>query len=130
MKPTRSSENKRWVVTCQEAADGTGDLIIPLPADLLTEMGLEDGDSLYITEAYACTHKSLVLSKTATTPDRIASVCHLAEEVFESKESAASWMSRPNKTLGGSTPIILCETEIGAKQVRRVLQALESGGVA
>lgn len=62
--------------------------------------------------------------------DRIATVCHLAEEVFESKVEAALWMSKPNKALGGSTPIMLCETEIGAKQVRRVLQALEWGGAA
>ncbi|MHC8349786.1 type II RES/Xre toxin-antitoxin system antitoxin [Pseudomonas sp. RT4P38] len=62
--------------------------------------------------------------------DRIATVSHLAEEVFESKENAAQWMSKPNKALGGSAPIMLCETEIGAKQVRRVLQALEWGGAA
>lgn len=62
--------------------------------------------------------------------DRIATVCHLAEEVFESKEDATHWMSKPNKALGGSAPIMLCETEIGAKQVRRVLQALEWGGAA
>ena len=62
--------------------------------------------------------------------DRIAAVSHLAEAVFESREAAAQWMSKPNKALGGSTPILLCETEIGAKQVRRVLQALEWGGVA
>ena len=61
--------------------------------------------------------------------DRLATVCHLAEEVFEDRDSAASWMSRPNKALGGSTPIMLCETEIGAKQIRRVLQALDWGGV-
>jgi putative toxin-antitoxin system antitoxin component (TIGR02293 family) len=62
--------------------------------------------------------------------DRIATVSHLAEEVFESQERAAHWMSTPNKALGGSAPIMLCETEIGAKQVRRVLQALEWGGSA
>jgi len=62
--------------------------------------------------------------------DRIATVSHLAEEVFESQESVALWMSKPNKALGGSAPIMLCETEIGAKQVRRVLQALEWGGAA
>ncbi|WP_448111263.1 type II RES/Xre toxin-antitoxin system antitoxin [Pseudomonas lini] len=62
--------------------------------------------------------------------DRIATVCHLAEEVFESREGAAQWMSKPNKALGGIAPIMLCETEIGAKQVRRVLQALEWGGAA
>ncbi|KII27607.1 antitoxin [Pseudomonas fluorescens] len=62
--------------------------------------------------------------------DRIATVSHLAEEVFESQENAAHWMSTANKALGGSAPIMLCETEIGAKQVRRVLHALEWGGAA
>jgi hypothetical protein len=71
MNLTTGSENKRWRVTCQAAADGTGDLIVPLPADLLTEMGLPNSDMLYIFEAYAGTHKSIVLSKTATIPDRI-----------------------------------------------------------
>jgi putative toxin-antitoxin system antitoxin component (TIGR02293 family) len=62
--------------------------------------------------------------------DRIAAVSHLAEDVFESREAAANWMSKPNKALGSATPIMLCETEIGAKQVRRVLLALEWGGAA
>lgn len=62
--------------------------------------------------------------------DRIAAVSHMAEEVFESRDGAAQWMSRPNKALGGIAPIMLCETEIGAKQVRRVLHALEWGGAA
>ncbi|VVO73678.1 hypothetical protein PS862_01465 [Pseudomonas fluorescens] len=62
--------------------------------------------------------------------DRIATVSHLAEEVFENKANAAHWMSTPNKALGGTAPIMLCETEIGARQVRRVLHALEWGGAA
>lgn len=62
--------------------------------------------------------------------DRIATVSQQAEEVFENRDAAAQWMSKPNKALGGNTPILLCETEIGAKQVRRVLHALEWGGVA
>lgn len=55
---------------------------------------------------------------------------NLAQEVFESRDAAAKWMSKSNKSLGISAPIILCETEIGAKQVCRVLQALEWGGAA
>lgn len=82
MNPTPNPENKRWIVTCQDAADGTGDLIVPLPADLLTEMGLVEGDTLYIVKAYAGTHKSLVLSKTETIPDRIDKLV----EYFNSKE--------------------------------------------
>lgn len=62
--------------------------------------------------------------------DRIAAIRHQAEDVFESREIAARWMSNPNKALGGGTPVMLCETEIGAKQVRHVLQALKGGGAA
>jgi putative toxin-antitoxin system antitoxin component (TIGR02293 family) len=60
--------------------------------------------------------------------DRIAAVCHLAQEVLEGREAATQWLSMPNKSLGGVMPIMHCETEIGAKQVRRILQALEFGG--
>ena len=70
MNQTPDVESKHWTVTCQDAADGTGDLIVPLPADLLTRMDLAKGDALYIIEAYVGTHKGLVLSKTSTIPDR------------------------------------------------------------
>lgn len=62
--------------------------------------------------------------------DRIVTLSHLAEAVFETPVIAAQWMATPNKAIGGTAPIMLCETEIGAKQVRRNLQALEWGGVA
>ncbi|UVL38375.1 DUF2384 domain-containing protein [Pseudomonas sp. B21-040] len=62
--------------------------------------------------------------------DRIATLSHLAERIVESQAAATQWMSAPNKALGGTAPIMLCETEIGAKQVRRILQALEWGGAA
>ncbi|WP_439854814.1 type II RES/Xre toxin-antitoxin system antitoxin [Pseudomonas yamanorum] len=62
--------------------------------------------------------------------DRIATVSHQAEKIFEHRDAAVQWMARPNKALGGNAPILLCETEIGTKQVRRVLCALDSGGVA
>lgn len=62
--------------------------------------------------------------------DRIFAVLNLTQEVFEDREEAVKWMSKSNKYLGASAPIMLCETEIGAKQVRRVLQALEWGGAA
>lgn len=62
--------------------------------------------------------------------DRIAEITHQAVAVFESEADAIAWMSRPNDALGGTAPVMLCETGIGAKQVRRVLNALEWGGVA
>lgn len=62
--------------------------------------------------------------------DRIAFICQQALKVFESREAVARWMSVPNAALGHSIPILLCVSEIGARQVRRVLLALEWGGAA
>lgn len=39
-------DSERWTVKCQGAADGSGDVIIELPLDLLAEMGLSLGDDL------------------------------------------------------------------------------------
>lgn len=61
--------------------------------------------------------------------DRLAQVAVLAEDVFEKSDAASKWMATPNDSLGGRTPLSLCETELGARQVRRVLYAIEWGGV-
>lgn len=45
MNRVPGTENQRWTVTCQDAADGTGDMIVPLPDDLLSKIGLVIGDA-------------------------------------------------------------------------------------
>jgi hypothetical protein len=35
----------------------------------------------------------------------------------------------PNKALSGSTPLSLCDSVKGVQQVRRILNAIEFGGV-
>ena len=62
--------------------------------------------------------------------DRVALIAKLAEDVFEDKAKATEWLSRPNMALGDQLPVHLCETEIGATQVRRVLHAIEWGNPA
>lgn len=62
--------------------------------------------------------------------DRLAQVAVLAEDVFEDKDIASKWMATANDALGGETPLALCSTELGGRQVRRVLHAIEWGGVA
>lgn len=42
------SENERWTVKCQDTADGSGDVIVDLPPDLLAKLGLGLGDELSI----------------------------------------------------------------------------------
>ncbi|PKH39783.1 AbrB family transcriptional regulator [Pseudomonas sp. 43NM1] len=41
-------EVQRWNVKCQDPKDGTGDVIVDLPSDLLVSMGLIIGDELTI----------------------------------------------------------------------------------
>lgn len=41
-------ETQRWTVKCQDPADGTGDVIIDLPPELLISLGLGIGDVLII----------------------------------------------------------------------------------
>ena len=48
MNRAPGTENQRWTVTCQDAADSTGDMIVPLPDDLLSQMGLVIGDTLTV----------------------------------------------------------------------------------
>lgn len=61
--------------------------------------------------------------------DRVATLAVRAAELFEDQATAQRWMTTPNRALNDQTPIALCETEIGASQVRRVLAALQHGGV-
>ncbi|MEB0042976.1 AbrB/MazE/SpoVT family DNA-binding domain-containing protein [Pseudomonas sp. MH10] len=42
------SESLRTIVKCQDPGDGSGDVIIDLPQDLLAEMNVGLGDSLSI----------------------------------------------------------------------------------
>ena len=42
------TETQRWTVKCQDPADGSGDVIIDLPPDLLASLGLNIGDVLTI----------------------------------------------------------------------------------
>lgn len=61
--------------------------------------------------------------------DRVAMIATQAIDVFETPENVSRWMVTANAALNDQMPLQLCETEIGARQVRRVLAALEYGGV-
>ncbi|QAY84025.1 AbrB/MazE/SpoVT family DNA-binding domain-containing protein [Pseudomonas arsenicoxydans] len=42
------TEAQRWTVKCQDPADGSGDVVIDLPPELLDSLGLNIGDVLTI----------------------------------------------------------------------------------
>lgn len=51
--------------------DWDGDGAIRLPDDVLQEMGVDVGDTLYLLEEYVGTTRGLVLSKTPRIPDSV-----------------------------------------------------------
>lgn len=59
-----------WTVKIEQDEDGGG-LVVPLPDELLAQLGVGIGDSLYLTEEYVGTTRCLVLSKTPQIPDRV-----------------------------------------------------------
>ncbi|HCA64194.1 AbrB/MazE/SpoVT family DNA-binding domain-containing protein [Stutzerimonas stutzeri] len=51
--------------------DWEGDGAIRLPDDVLQEMGIKVGDTLYLFEEYVGTARCLMLSKSPRIPDRV-----------------------------------------------------------
>jgi putative toxin-antitoxin system antitoxin component (TIGR02293 family) len=58
---------------------------------------------------------------------RVARLFRLAEDVFEGRSAAVRWFSRPLQALGGRSPLALCSTEFGAKEVEQTLGRIEHG---
>ena len=61
--------------------------------------------------------------------ERIAMIEAEAEDVFGTTEKAKSWLLKSHMTLG-SAPLSMLDTDIGANEVRRVLNAIAYGGAA
>jgi putative toxin-antitoxin system antitoxin component (TIGR02293 family) len=58
---------------------------------------------------------------------RLARIATHAAEVLGSDEKAVHWLQRPNRALGGRTPMTLIDTDLGAREVEAVLGRIEHG---
>ena len=61
---------------------------------------------------------------------RLARITALAKQRLGDDETATRWLRRPNRALGGSTPLQLMDTELGARAVENVLGRIAYGGVS
>jgi len=61
---------------------------------------------------------------------RLARTVALARHYIGDKDSAARWLKRPNRALGGSTPLELLDTEAGARAVENLLGRIAYGGIS
>jgi putative toxin-antitoxin system antitoxin component (TIGR02293 family) len=61
---------------------------------------------------------------------RFARIIALAKHYVGDGPKAARWLRRPNRALGGSTPLELVDTELGARTVEDILGRIAYGGVS
>jgi putative toxin-antitoxin system antitoxin component (TIGR02293 family) len=61
---------------------------------------------------------------------RLARIIALAKHYLGVGPKANRWLGRPNRALGGSTPLELIDTELGARTVENILGRIAYGGVS
>jgi len=61
---------------------------------------------------------------------RLGAIERLAEETFGDALLASEWLQTVNFGLGNVTPLSMLDTEIGCREVSRVLNAIAYGGAA
>lgn len=61
---------------------------------------------------------------------RLLRVQTLTEETFGDKEKAHRWLRRPLTELGGETPLIVAQTEAGARVIETILGKIAWGAAA
>jgi putative toxin-antitoxin system antitoxin component (TIGR02293 family) len=58
---------------------------------------------------------------------RIARITRLAAETLGDLEKARTWLSRPNRAVGGQVPLKMLDTEIGTRHVEEILIHINYG---
>lgn len=58
---------------------------------------------------------------------RLARIVAFAEEVLGKRDKAGRWLQKPNLALGGSVPLDLLGTDLGAREVENLLGRIEHG---
>lgn len=95
-----------------------------------------DVTSQELADAALITHRTLARRKKVGRFDpsesdrlvRIARVFSRAIELFEGdSEGAREWIMRPRRALGGPSPFEMARTEVGAREVERLIHQLEHG---
>ena len=61
---------------------------------------------------------------------RLLRVQTIAEDVFGDHGKAATWLRRPLGELGGETPLVIAQTEAGARVIETILAKIAWGSAA
>jgi putative toxin-antitoxin system antitoxin component (TIGR02293 family) len=59
--------------------------------------------------------------------ERLARVSALAIEIFEDDDDARRWLTTPHPLLGARAPLATASSDLGAREVERILQNIDHG---
>lgn len=71
-------------------------------------------------------HKRLSVEESERT-ERLARALAAAEFVWDDREQAREWMSKPHRELANKSPLVTARTELGARRVEELLDRLFFG---
>jgi putative toxin-antitoxin system antitoxin component (TIGR02293 family) len=72
-------------------------------------------------------HRAVLSSDESDRLARLARMLVRAEEAIGDKAKAYSWLVKPNRALGGQSPLSLLDNDTGTLSVERVLGRIEHG---
>jgi len=61
---------------------------------------------------------------------RLTRIIAVANDCLGDRERALRWLKRPNRALGGIAPVSTIDTELGARQVEKILGRIAYGGIS
>ena len=97
----------------------------------LTKKRLSEGVGLSVRTLDRKFEKKQRLSKEeSATMVRVAKTRELAAKLFETDEAISDWLTQPDGTLGGRTPLSMLSNEFTAVEVENILNGMIQGFVA
>ncbi len=61
---------------------------------------------------------------------RLARIVAIANEYLGDRERGLRWLKHPNRALGGIVPLAVIDTELGAREVEKILGRIAYGGIS
>jgi|SRR5271156_6512275 putative toxin-antitoxin system antitoxin component (TIGR02293 family) len=104
----------------KRALRSTAERIAPLPADARRVMYQVVPEATY-------KRRTRLSRPESERTERLARVIAAAEHVWESREDAREWLTRPHPELGNRTPLESAMSELGARRVEDLLDRLFYG---
>ncbi|HTU56358.1 MAG TPA: antitoxin Xre/MbcA/ParS toxin-binding domain-containing protein [Acetobacteraceae bacterium] len=78
-----------------------------------------------VTSPSSLKRRRLLSPEASERAERLARTLALAQEAFGDPAEARTWLNTPHPLLGSSRPIDVAATELGARQIERLLHNIE-----